>query len=218
MTGRPVRELMQQPIPAFICPSDPNPNAPLNTNRPYLALGPAPPYSLAISNYPASPQVLENDKWNKFADIFDGTANTIMVGERSTKSPIKDRIPPAGDPRLHSPNCDDLYAGLIFGYSGQDVDSSNNRDNCNNAFMANGAFRMQDGYMGPVAGVTFTYIVTVAWGSMHPGGANHALCDGAVRFISETLSWTPITVPAGTPKGTYNRLYERADKLPVGDF
>ena len=43
--------------------------------------------------------------------------------------------------------------------------------------------------------------------SRHPGGANHTLGDGSVRFISETIDFN-----------TYQYLGNREDKQAIGDF
>ena len=50
------------------------------------------------------------------------------------------------------------------------------------------------------------------FGSKHAGGASFVFCDGAVRFISESID------SSSSPLGTYQRLGDRADGLQVSDF
>ena len=65
----------------------------------------------------------------------------------------------------------------------------------------------------PGYGATSCNQFTSAWGasqgfkSLHAGGANFALCDGSIRFISETIDMV-----------TYQALGDRRDGQPIGTF
>jgi prepilin-type processing-associated H-X9-DG protein len=43
--------------------------------------------------------------------------------------------------------------------------------------------------------------------SFHPGGCNAVMCDGSVRFLSDTISYAPMRY-----------LVTRAEGIPVGNF
>jgi hypothetical protein len=193
-------------LEAFRCPTDGG--APINVYH----------QNYATSNYVISEQVGNNlvgavgapygPNGNiKISNILDGTSNTLMIAERTL------RTEPAGQR---------WNGGMIFG-------RSNNTDSANK-------FR---GY-----GINFKPTVAANNGagtdpgcirhmvaSLHVGGAQFVMCDGAVRFISENISQDPTWFnPAGpcdptqgrgvvnTSASTYQNLYMIADGQPVGEF
>lgn len=54
--------------------------------------------------------------------------------------------------------------------------------------------------------------------SQHPGGAQFAIADGSVRFISETISHLPDTAGCAAPNSTFEYLLGIQDGAPVGEY
>jgi prepilin-type processing-associated H-X9-DG protein len=209
-------------IPTFICPTDAGvDNSGLNENRPFTtAVSGQPSFLVGKSNYPGNAGNEANQgiflspnhvppsgthttekvpsKTIKINDILDGTSNTFAVGERATRSPKKITV---------ANNC---FAALWIGTSQENT--LVNWD-AGSSLWGLGFYRLQDGdsqtnLVEPFRGFS----------SLHPGGVNFLLCDGSVRFVRESVSWSDLDPAANKLDGTLNRLYNRADGLVVGEF
>ncbi len=105
-------------------------------------------------------------------DCIDGTSNTILMGERAFYDPVFDRCgPETGTTTTKIGN----WGWVWFGAEG-------------NAFLGTGVpinFRIRTcaDFLDPLR-----YDDRInAFGSLHTGGAQFALTDGSVRFISESI-------------------------------
>lgn len=139
--------------------------------------------------------------WNssiQFRDITDGTSNTAMLGERCYK--LGNLLMGAGNALGCSP--------LATAYSSR------------NRAMLSG---LGIPYWGMNQTVTAWEHQNRAFSSVHPGGAQFALCDGSVRFISDTIDFRGnsiggMTSPNQGCDSTFERLLSRNDNQVVGDF
>jgi prepilin-type N-terminal cleavage/methylation domain-containing protein/prepilin-type processing-associated H-X9-DG protein len=194
---------LQTPVSTFMCPSDTM--APLNENRRFSQMGPLPsgftlPIAIAISNYPGNggnngdTGLFQADKQLNIAGISDGTSNTLAVGERAS------RVGPSGG----------QFATLWAGISELAAETAGGQSGCRGYTY----YRMPDGE-------TSTGVISPkdAFSSNHTNGANFVLCDGSVRFISNSINWTDAST-SNTPAamGTFNRLGQRDDGQVVGDY
>lgn len=195
-------QLLQTPLPAFECPSDPGPA--LNDNRKFAQVtGPQPMpsggYSLSKSNYPGNggnegdTGFFGKNSRTGMRDIVDGLSNTLMVGERASLLLNQTAQPYAA-----------VWAGRGGNSEAQNVKTS--------AYRGYTAYKINSGVSD--TGVTWP---DEGFGSLHPGGAQFVLGDGSVRFISETINWTPLDTPLDR-LGTYNRLGRRDDGTPIGEY
>lgn len=208
-------KLLTTPLPAFICPSDPE--APVNRNRPFLqkssgglCAGMILPATVQFgkSNYMGCNGNHDSDGifgsgGGRVAirDILDGTSNTIMVGERSS-------IKWAKQTASTGP-----WAGV---WAGQELTC----DGITNVWCLAGKteFQMNSGRHSDVVGsTTATDQPLVAFGSVHTGGAQFLMADGAVRFISENIQWNELP-NSYSDVGTYHLLGSIADGNVVGEF
>ncbi|WP_339730756.1 DUF1559 domain-containing protein [uncultured Gimesia sp.] len=126
----------------------------------------------------------------KIRDVADGTSNTILLGE------IR-----------QGQNGQDLR-GLIWyvphvGFTTHYPPNSSVPDNLNPGFCvaANSAIKL------PCQGTSSTAPLNFSARSMHTGGVHVALCDGAVRFVSENIDI-----------GTWRALSTRFGNEVIGEY
>lgn len=228
------RQLMVTPISAFICPSDPGPGVNDFRKLPSTAAsdatsadpsgrsGWAEAYATAKSNYlgchstsmisfgvgdPASngggltqvngmfgPVQYDSTRampCRKMRDLTDGTSNTLMLGERTWR--VGNRNGYAGLALAHA---DCANGGRFMGPQDLMIDG---RQLINATSSDNNAERGAS--------------------STHKGGAQFALADGSVRFLSENIDHDPSGATGSRPvNSTYERLTAINDGQVVGEF
>lgn len=217
--------LMQTRLGNFMCPSDTgfNANGLIHNNRNFnggngaTAGGFTQPVLVGVSNYMGNAghrSVAQNANGNgrntgiffadnsvRIGDILDGTTNTVLIGERDTRDCRSGTWLGVRNPQ----GANDRGVWVVLGHAGPKPNQDANAIpwNTNNTGCGEG------------------------YSSLHPGGVQFALCDGSVRFISETVdhNWVISTAngsladPSNPLNGTYQRLMSRDDQLPfANDF
>jgi prepilin-type N-terminal cleavage/methylation domain-containing protein/prepilin-type processing-associated H-X9-DG protein len=184
-----------QVIKTFLCPVDLLPNPPVTTyNDGYGNI-----YTLGLSSYIGNAGSVSMYWTNAtldgvfyinshlhLLDISDGTSNTLMIGERFHYDPIFDFL--AG-----------ISIQTYGGWAWANIYAM--EDQC-------GSAQAPINYMipnGVTSDPTYYYQNTRlgAFGSGHTGGANFALCDGSVRFISTTTTQQVLLYLATRAGGEY---------------
>jgi prepilin-type N-terminal cleavage/methylation domain-containing protein/prepilin-type processing-associated H-X9-DG protein len=104
----------------------------------------------------------------RFGDISDGTSNTIAIGEVTSSQGVT----PGGTHRNWP-----IWAG------------GNANGGCNGLDGSGAIFRYVDWQYPPNVSKA-TSQSDMAFGSQHTGGINALLCDGSVRFVSDSVNTT----------------------------
>jgi prepilin-type processing-associated H-X9-DG protein len=181
-----------QVIALAVCPSDALPRPAVDQND----TGPAPRHwgltsyggnaGIRATGWPTRDGIFFEGSAVRIADVTDGTAHTLLFGERGHWDPQYDRLCPR----------DPIVTNGWWAYAGT-------------ADLLLGA-AVPVNYQVPPTATDCAEVKAdrlSAFGSRHPSGANFALADGSVRFLSDT---TPLT--------TLQRLSTRAGGEVVSDF
>jgi prepilin-type N-terminal cleavage/methylation domain-containing protein/prepilin-type processing-associated H-X9-DG protein len=172
-------------LPGLLCPSDLVPTNPVTFRERMYALtsyggnggrrsfdpGAASTDGIFHTTGPGSLPVA-NQTSVTLGEITDGTANTLLFGERNHFDPAFDALPPT--PRTMAewgrwaPSAGRLAAGDVTLSTAVPIN-----------------YRVSSGSVGTGS---LEEQRICAFGSNHAGGANFALADGSVRFIQEMIS------------------------------
>ncbi len=211
-------------ITSLLCPSDPETKEASAFGHNNYAFCVGDQYSsLDWSSYPTPPPtrgIFGPNTAVKFANILDGTSNTLALSE-IVRPPNGNGFGANTTANANNPvNC------LASFVDGQYTTALLNRDRCLGTRWCDGRV----GYVGfntilppngPVCnGQTNTGVLSA--GSRHPGGVNATLADGSVRFISETIETGDVSASwqsAGqSPYGVWGSLGSKSGGEVVSDF
>src|SRR5262245_1313300 len=164
-------------VPIYTCPSDLRPLTATDAGGLTIAFTSYMGVSGTSGNGPTADGVLYARSSVRLTDIKDGTANTLMVGER----------PPSKD----------LWYGWWFagwGYNGTGtgdvVLGSTETGYCSSVwtYAGNTPYRCPTTKIGLQPGSVFDDCDQMHFWSLHAGGANFALADGSVRFVTDSAN------------------------------
>ena len=188
--GMTARDVVRQVLTAFVCPSDAKGPISTTANASGNCAAKSNYIGVAGGNWGSACNnadgMFYGNSDTRMRDVTDGTSNTLMVGEREAKTNTARRDGIWIGTNGSKPSWDNSIGhGDALGGTGSSSATTRERTKIN--------------YQGTSANVAFS--------SLHKGGAQFALADGSIRFLSENID-----------QGTFRWLGQKDDGNVIGEF
>jgi prepilin-type N-terminal cleavage/methylation domain-containing protein/prepilin-type processing-associated H-X9-DG protein len=176
-------------LPLFLCPSEPEVKIikAVTANGMQLTMATTSYQGVSGTNYLTNDGILGSDNQVRFAQIIDGSSNTLMIGERATgKTQVTFGAWFAGcGQRSRKFSGDDEYRGsadVVLGV--REINTQQNGSPFIDSCPA-GPYHFQPrGQIRDAGGSVNENCDQFHYWSYHIGGANFAYADGSVHFLS----------------------------------
>lgn len=204
-------ELALDPLPAYLCPSSPvkkmMTSAPHNVNTPEIVNGQVPHtthYYGIMGPKGVNPATGQQYPWQNSGPHGGFASDGIFMRDTVNPNPKDGPEPGIAMADVIDGTSTTLMVGEISWYN--NVTGTRYRTwvrGCDNAPVCSGARNVVNSINSP----SIAIFNDIAFGSMHPGGANFVLGDGSVRYIGDTINL-----------GAYRSLASRSGSEVVGEY